>query len=108
MATIRSLTSAPAQPSDAKSSRAIPWAYLASAFASAFVLLIPHMCHDLHAEFLAISLPAAALPWFLIVAHTPTRIIDRLGPYLVVLFTSLVACLNLVQGLWTGCSPLLR
>lgn len=105
MATFKS---SPEAPPAATPSRLVPRLYLACFLASLAVPFIPHMCNDLHAKFLVITLPSAALAWYLAVVHTPKRLIERIGPYLVVVFSSVIAALNVIQGCFTGCSPLFR
>ncbi len=97
MATIRSSREAPPA---ATPSRLVPRLYAACFLASLTVPLIPHLCDRLHAEFLVISVPAALLAWILAVVHTPKRVVDRIGPYFVVVFSSVIAGLNIMQGLF--------
>ncbi len=96
MATFRSHAAPPAS----TPSRLVPRLYVLCFLASLAVPLIPHMCRTMHAEFLVISVPSALLAWTLAVVHTPVKIADRIGPYFVVVFSSVIAGMNIMQGVF--------
>lgn len=78
--------------------RVVAWLYFFSFLASVSVIFIPHLCNHLHAEFLALSAPAAAVAWALRATFRPRSMGDRVTGSLVVVVTTVILVLNLASA----------
>ncbi|MCC6738011.1 MAG: hypothetical protein IT452_03115 [Planctomycetia bacterium] len=87
-----------AAPASTVHPRVVAWLYFFAFLASVSVTFIPHLCGHLHAEFLALSAPAAAVAWALRATFRPRSLGDRITGSLVVVVTTVILVLNVASA----------